>query len=88
MKDELHPGVERQLDRPVLAFDRGVERPLYAGEAVVVDAAKADDMRREVAEWVNAALLVFELQPRNAELVDLVLLTRCQPTLDPDKALA
>src|SRR5439155_6596508 len=85
---ELHPGVERQLDRAGLALDRTVERPLDPGEPDIVDPAKPDDMRGQVAERIDAALLVLELQARNAKAVDLIVLARRQAALDPGKALA
>ena len=89
VQDELHPGVERQLHRPArCSCTVLVERPLDAGEPVIVDAAKPDDMRGQIAERIDPALLVLELQARDAEAVDLVLLARRQAPLDPDKALA
>src|SRR6266849_3106563 len=39
VKDELHAGVERQFDRPAIALDPAVERPLDPGEPVIVDPA-------------------------------------------------
>ncbi len=88
VEDELHAGVERQLDRPGITLDPGVERPFDAGEPVIVDPAKPDDMGGQVSERVDPALLMLELQTRDAEAIDLELLARGQAALDPDKALA
>ena len=87
MEDELHPGVDRQLHRAAALTHLLVERAFEPGEPVVVDAAEPDDMRRQIAERIDPALLVLELQARDAEPVDLVLLPRRQLPLDPRELL-
>ena len=51
-----------------------VEAALDPCEARIVDAGVTDDMCRQTAIGIDAALLMFELQPRDAELIDIVLL--------------
>ena len=61
-------------DRPqaVLAGQLAVERELEAGEAVVVDARVADDLRADVAQGVLPPLLGDEPEPGNRLLAQAV----------------
>src|SRR5262249_48846556 len=88
VEDELHPCVERQLHRRGGVLNGRVEGAFEPGQSVIVDAAKPDDMRGEIAKRIDPSLLVLELQPRDTQSVDLELLARGQTALDPDKTLA
>src|SRR5205823_10904642 len=87
-QDELHAGIERQFDRLAAAFGAGVEPPLDPGKPLIVDAAITDDMRSEIAVGVEAPLFRREIEPRDAEPVDGVLLARGQRALHIGKTLA
>ncbi len=87
-QDELHAGIERQLDWLAVPFCGGVEPAFDPGQTLIVDAAIAHDMRGQIPIGVEAALLRREIEPGNAEAVDGVLLAWGQRPLQIDKALA
>ena len=51
----------------------------YSG---VVDVGIADNMGKQVFVRINAFFAVFKFQPRNAEIINLVLLRRGEVTFD------
>src|SRR4029077_4264691 len=87
-QDELYAGVERQLDWLAASLHGGVEPALHPRQPLIVDAAIADDVRGEIAVRIEAALLRREIEPRNPELVDRILLARLQRALQVGKAFA
>src|ERR1700730_4103054 len=87
-EDVLGAEVERQLQRLPAILQRVVEPALDPGEARIVDAGVADDMRRQRPIRIDSTLFVLELQPRYPELIDLVLFARRQVALDVYEALA
>jgi hypothetical protein len=74
----LQPDIDRQAQRFRAVFQVVVERLLDAGNAVAVDIGITDDLRDLAALGIEAALVGFERDARNAELVDLILLARRQ----------
>jgi hypothetical protein len=78
--------IDGELHR-LAALQLLVEVALDAGQAGIVDAGIAQDVRRRGALRIDAPLLGLELQPGNAETVDPVVLARAQAPLYPDEGL-
>ena len=74
----LQPHVDRERERLLVAAQAVVERLLDAGDAVVVDVDKAEDVRQVMALRIDARLLALEIEAGDAEAQDLPLLMRRQ----------
>ncbi len=96
--DVLHPQVDGEIDRRQFVAARqadrlqqrhilGIHLLFDAGNALVVDVDRTEDVRGLRAARIEALALGDEIQPRNAKLEDLFLDRRGQLTLDPYKSL-
>ena len=96
--DVLDAQVDREIDRRQLVAARKAElleqrdvlavHVLFdAGDALVVDVDRAEDVRGLVAAGIEPLALGDEVEPGNAEAEDALLLRRRQLALDPDEAL-
>jgi hypothetical protein len=81
----LYAEVEAELQRGGRATQPLFEGLLDPGEAPVVHAGEADHMRGQRAVRIDPVRLVLEVEPGDAETIDLVLLARCQLALEPDE---
>src|SRR5205807_9319344 len=72
-----------QIGEPVI-----VEPLLYAGDALVVDVDRTDEVGDLVAGRIDALVLAQEADAGQAELVDVLLLLRRDLALQPAEALA
>src|SRR6266496_3518770 len=93
----LDPQIERERYRvlqPIGGEARGVqggeparvEPFLDAGNALVVDVDEADDVGDLLAVRIDALVLVEEPEPRDSEVMDLLLLLGRDLALEPDEA--
>ena len=73
----LQAEIDGELQR-LAALQLLVEEALDAGQAGIVDAGIAQDVRGGGALRIDAALLGLEFQARNAQAIDPVVLARAQ----------